>query len=507
MYYTNISPQLIPAVKRKVEIPDIVSDYEPSMLRKRPKLEEVLDSAKTGLPTVAIDPVMPGASNSAVTEEPAIPLPRRKGRIPSEAPLPLQGRHPVVSELTPGLDEVPLPLRRNPPTIPDSKPIPSEVPVPFSRRRQTLVKEIPPVEHTQPTQPSFLGSLLKSTGYEAPIPLQSSRRPIPVVPQHSEPSDDTITATTAQFQTIAIAPRPRLAPTPVLQLHSSTIPPEQFYGTGELGSPFGGFVPPQEPKKVVQFKVPLEEATPLHIRKAGGPGSRNKTLSPPEPMNCLPAEPSLVSRTSVPARAHSPDRKGAMQISSSSNRMSSPLSPLPPFPPTPGTATPESSPRWPIAIPRSPSTESEDVGVESEAVDELDSDDTPERMAIDEPSSTVAEGTHSADAAPTSTGSNPMLAAESLLRRFNAPESLRSGDGIGMSTAISHATQVRLGESFQDMKKGIDGLDQAKSKKKRVTRLLSRLLEAEMYVGASIDTLRDCLSKYGLDGQAVPDNL
>ena len=179
------------------------------MLTKRPKLEDVLSSAETSLlPTAAVDPVMPSSSNSVVRAEPTIPLPRRKGRIPSEAPLPLQGRQPVVSELTPNLDEVPVPLpRRNTSMIPHLTPVPSEVPVPFSRRRQSLIKERSPVESKpQIPQPSFLGSLLKPTGFDAQIPLHSSRLAIPVVPQHSKPSDDPIKATTAQFQTIAIAP-------------------------------------------------------------------------------------------------------------------------------------------------------------------------------------------------------------------------------------------------------------------------------------------------------------
>ena len=503
LYHTNIWPQLIPAVKCKVEVPDLIADYEPSsLLRKCPRLEDVLSSAETSLlPTTAIDPVMPSLSNSVVRAEQTIPLLCQKGHIPSEALLPLQDRQPVVSELTLVLDDVPVPLPwRNTSMIPHSTPVPSEVPVPFSWHWQSLVVERSPVESKPLPQPFFLGSLLKFTGFDAKIPLHSLRLAIPVVPQNSEPSDDPIKATTAQFQTIVIAPQPHLTPTPIAQPRSGGIPPDQFYGTGKLGSLFSGFtgIPQQEPKKVVQFKVQLEDTTPLHVHNAGGPRSQRKTLSPSEPINYLSAEP-LVLWLPHPAQAYPPDEKAGTQISSSS-RMSLPLSLLPPFLPTPGMATPQSSPRWPLSIPHSPSTGSEDTGIKSEAVDQLDSDDAPEQMAIDEPS-TVVEATHLVVAPPMSIGSNPMLAFESLLHRFNAPESLPSANGIGMSTATSDTSQVHFGESFKEIKQGINGLDWARNKKQQIPQLLLWLLEAEMYLVLALILYRTALQNMGLMGK------
>lgn len=247
-----------------------------------------------------------------------------------------------------------------------------------------------------------------------------------------------------------------------------------------------------ETKKVVQFKEPLEEATPRHIVHSadcrtralsilGGPHHRE----PPQDKHIVP------DAQTPPADAKRPASPSSL----------SPTSPLPPFPPTPGTATPEStntdSPKWPIAIPNSPSS------VES---DELDSDDAPDGMVVDpSPSVLVPEVPNQAmEPTPVASGSNTNVAMESLLRHFKPPQSMEFD--TDRTVVKSGRNPVRLGESLKGIKEGIDSLAPAKSERKKgVRNLLSRLMEAQMYVGGSIDTLRDCLDKYGLDGQAIPE--
>ena len=74
--------------------------------------------------------------------------------------------------------------------------------------------------------------------------------------------------------------------------------------------------------------------------------------------------------------------------------------------------------------------------MESEQVDELDSDDGLEEMAVD---MSVAHNihTHAIDDTPVATGSNQQLAAKSLLGHFNALETMRAGDCSDLAMATS----------------------------------------------------------------------
>ena len=133
-------------------------------------------------------------------------------------------------------------------------------------------------------------------------------------------------ATTMWLESIIISPRPHLP------LSSSTISPEQFYSTSQLGSPFGGFVDEQELKKMVQFKEPLEDATPLHICKAVG--GHHRTLSPPITMTrggLLQPEPWSSPKTHLPDQPTPPshdDRRPTLSAHSPSSPPSPPFHPL-----------------------------------------------------------------------------------------------------------------------------------------------------------------------------------
>ena len=295
------------------------------------------------------------------------------------------------------------------------------------------------------------------------------------------------------------------------------VPPSKFYGMPALASPFGGYDQEADDRHV-RFKNPLVEGTPLHIRQMAENDNRmegvehgnveshsppSAPLPPPIPFKSrprlLPLPPTLPIVTIPPT----------------------PLSPASPpinFPSTPdhdirGPSPSEErpSPKWPPSAPlASPTTEdtqsTEPDTEEDEQRDQLgvcDDDDEVE----------IVEGQHlQEEAVKIVEAGNVVRAAGKVVK--GKEKAVEDGGEARIEESAASFRSFLLRPSIEELIRDLNlesgsgeairGVEVRTTAKEKKADLLSRLLEAELYLAAGIEQLHDCLKTFVASGSKIP---
>jgi hypothetical protein len=295
------------------------------------------------------------------------------------------------------------------------------------------------------------------------------------------------------------------------------VPPSKFYGMPALASPFGGYDQEADDRHV-RFKNPLVEGTPLHIRQMAENDNRmegvehgnveshsppSAPLPPPIPFKSrprlLPLPPTLPIVTIPPT----------------------PLSPASPpinFPSTPdhdirGPSPSEErpSPKWPPSAPlASPTTEdtqsTEPDTEEDEQRDQLgvcDDDDEVE----------IVEGRHlQEEAVKIVEAGNVVRAAGKVVK--GKEKAVEDGGEARIEESAASFRSFLLRPSIEELIRDLNlesgsgeairGVEVRTTAKEKKADLLSRLLEAELYLAAGIEQLHDCLKTFVASGSKIP---
>jgi hypothetical protein len=278
------------------------------------------------------------------------------------------------------------------------------------------------------------------------------------------------------------------------------VPPAQFYGLPVLASPFREYMQ-QGLDRHVRFKNPLVEGTPLHLRQVTANDNRmegivegNIDLHSPLPPPSLPLPPPPIPFKSRPR---------LVTVPSIQPTPPSPASDPIDFPSTPdqdvrqrSSSEEHQSPKWPtFQQPPSPTTEDSE-SLEDEGMEERtdDDDDEVEVVEVRNEQETVEMGDMDDLVQPAG-------------KRGKGKEKVIEDQGEAMfeeSAASVHAFLLRpsIEELIKDLNlesgsgEAINGIEVRMTAKQRKADLLSRLLEAELYLAAGIDQLHDCLKTF-----------
>lgn len=280
------------------------------------------------------------------------------------------------------------------------------------------------------------------------------------------------------------------------------VPPSQFYGVRALASPFGGYIQEDEDRHV-RFRNPLVESTPLHIRQATA-NDNWISHSPPPPSLPLPP-PSTQFKSRPKLRT---------------------IQPIPPTPPSPASdpidfpSTPDHNarqpssseeppfPKWPLSHqPPSPSSEdsqSLDPPTDDEQIDKLEDGDDDEvefvEVGKDDEVEILEVGNRQERSEIVELDSIVRAAGKLVKGKEKAVED--QGEAMVKESAASVRSfllRPTIEELINDLNlesgsgEAIRGVEVRRTAKESKADLLSRLLEAELYLAAGIDQLHDCL--------------
>ena len=378
-----------------------------------------------------------------------------------------------------------------------------------------------------------------STPSSSVLPVGAMNRPM----VHSGPSSKLRTRPKLHKSTVASGSSLAATSVPPLvhpQFSDSSVeavvPTPQFYGLPKLASPFGGHIHEDEDRHV-RFKIPLVEGTLLHIRQAtqcdnGMEGIVNGEVQPnsPQPQTSLSRPlppPPIPFKTRPRLVSHPPSLPIVTRLPTPPSPASDPMD----FPSTPDNnfGRPSSreecqSPKWPLGLPPSSPTTADSESsaadsLEDEGMDELADDDDDDEVEIVE--------VRNDDEVQIVEVRNDEEVEIVEGRKLQATVEIGQGDdmaqtggkpGKGKEKVVEDQGEPRIEESaysvrsflvrpsIEDLIKHlnpesgsgeeISTVEVRRTAKARKADLVSRLLEAELYLASAIDQLHDCITGF-----------